>query len=65
RLTAIITRHNILRKPNFFVLKGTMSKDPSHILDAVMEDARKFYNELWVLFQDMRHCFDSDSCGPD
>ncbi|KAF9176570.1 hypothetical protein BGZ49_006148, partial [Haplosporangium sp. Z 27] len=54
RLTSIFARHNILRGPNFSVMKGTMTKDPIHILNSVMEDAREFDQEAWVLFQDMR-----------
>ena len=65
RLTAIFMSKDILKGPNFSVLKGTMTKDPIHILNAVMEDAREFNKEAWVLFQDMRRCFDSVSCHDD
>ncbi|KAF9271443.1 hypothetical protein BGZ68_003635, partial [Mortierella alpina] len=41
-----------------------MTKDPIHILNAVMEDAGEFNKEAWKLFQDMKRCFDSVSCGP-
>ncbi|KAF9276740.1 hypothetical protein BGZ74_003547, partial [Mortierella antarctica] len=65
RMVSILQAHNILRGPNFKVLPGTMTKTPILILDSVMEDAREFNNEAWILFQDMRRCFDSVSCGPD
>ncbi|KAG0315865.1 hypothetical protein BG000_005067, partial [Podila horticola] len=65
RMVAISQQHNILRGPNFSVLPGTMTKTPIHILNSVMEDACEFNKEAWILFQDMRRCFDSGSCGPD
>ena len=64
RLTSIISRYQIFHGPNFSVLKGTMTKDPIHILNSVLEDAREYDKEVWVLFQDMRRCFDSISCAP-
>ncbi|KAG0358381.1 hypothetical protein BGZ54_010443 [Gamsiella multidivaricata] len=39
RLSAILSRHSILRGPNFSALKGTTTKDPFHILQAAMDDA--------------------------
>src|SRR5574338_1125042 len=39
--------------------------DPLHILNAAMEDARERHMELCIVFQDMKRCFDSVSCGPD
>src|SRR5690606_87317 len=57
RLSTIFSRHGILRGPNFSVLKGTTTKDPLHILQAAMEDAREFKKEQWVVFQDIRRCF--------
>ncbi|KAG0196189.1 hypothetical protein BGX28_010452 [Mortierella sp. GBA30] len=62
-MSRIMSRHNILRGPNYSVLKGTTTKDPIHALHAVLEDARENKRELWVVFQDMRRCFDSVSCG--
>ncbi|KAF9972727.1 hypothetical protein BGZ75_001375, partial [Mortierella antarctica] len=62
-MSATMSRHNILRGPNYSVLKGTTTKDPIHALHAVLEDARENKRELWVVFQDMRRCFDSVSCG--
>ncbi|KAG0271312.1 hypothetical protein BGZ96_005891, partial [Linnemannia gamsii] len=62
RLTAILSRHSIFRGPNFSVLKGTMTKDPIHILNSILEDAREYKKEVWVLLQDMKRCFDSVSC---
>ena len=64
RLVAILTSHRILSGTNFSVLPGTMTKDPIHILNAVMEDAREHNQEAWILFQDIRRCFDSVSCHP-
>ncbi|KAG0311404.1 hypothetical protein BGZ99_010184 [Dissophora globulifera] len=32
------------------VLKGTLTKDPIHILNSVMEDAREFNKEVWIMF---------------
>ncbi|KAG0365641.1 hypothetical protein BGX24_004032 [Mortierella sp. AD032] len=58
-----IPKGSIFKGPNFSVLKGTMTKDPIHILNAVMEDAREYKKEAWVLLQDMRRCFDSVSCA--
>ncbi|KAG0294737.1 hypothetical protein BGZ98_001648, partial [Dissophora globulifera] len=46
RLTGIFMRHNIIRGPNFSVLKGKMTKNPIQILNSVMEDARKFNKEI-------------------
>jgi len=60
-----MSRHGILRGPNFSVLKGTTTKDPIHILQAAMEDAREFKKEQWIVFQDMKRCFDSVNCTPD
>ena len=65
RLSETMGRHNILRGPNFSVLKGTTTKDPIHILQAAMEDAREFKKEQWIVFQDMKRCFDSVNCTPD
>ncbi|KAF9536744.1 hypothetical protein EC957_009809, partial [Mortierella hygrophila] len=62
RLTLVLSRHSIFHGPNFSVLKGTMTKDPIHILNAVLEDAREYKKEVWVLLQDMKRCFDSVSC---
>ena len=62
RLTTVMSSHPIFRGPNFSVLKGTMTKDPIHILNSIMEDAREYNKEVWVLFQDIRRCFDSVSC---
>ncbi|KAF9271080.1 hypothetical protein BGZ88_006863, partial [Linnemannia elongata] len=63
RLTTVMSRYQVFKGPNFSVLKGTMTKDPIHILNAVMEDAREYKKEAWVLLQDMRRCFDSVSCA--
>lgn len=60
----VLSRHSIFRGPNFSVLKGTMTKDPIHILNSVLEDAREHKKEVWVLLQDMKRCFDSVSCQP-
>ncbi|KAG0337934.1 hypothetical protein BG005_003910, partial [Podila minutissima] len=65
RLSEIFMCHGILRGPNFSVLKGTTTKDPLHILNAAMEDAREHKKELWIVFQDMKRCFDSVNCHPD
>ena len=65
RLSTIMSTHGILRGPNFSVLKGTTTKDPIHILLAMMEDARESGREQWIVFQDMRRCFDSVNCGKD
>jgi len=65
RLSRIMSRHGILRGPNFSVLKGTTTKDPIHILQALMEDSREFKKEQWIVFQDMKRCFDSVNCAPD
>ncbi len=65
RLSTIMNTHNILRGPNFSVLKGTTTKDPIHIIQALMEDARESKREQWIVFQDMRRCFDSVNCGRD
>ncbi|GJJ69416.1 hypothetical protein EMPS_01762 [Entomortierella parvispora] len=65
RLSTIMTTHGILRGPNFSVLKGTTTKDPIHVLQALMEDARESGREQWIVFQDMRRCFDSVNCGKD
>lgn len=65
RLSTIFSCHGVLRGPNFSVLKGTTTKDPLHILNAAMEDARENRKELWTVFQDMKHCFDSVNCRPD
>jgi hypothetical protein len=40
RLSAILSQRNILRGPNYSVLKGTTTKDPIHAINAVMEDAK-------------------------
>jgi exonuclease III/ribonuclease HI len=64
RLATILSAHSILSGVNFSVLPGTMTKDPIHILNAVMEDAREHNQEAWILFQDIRRCFDSVSCRP-
>jgi len=64
RLVSILTSHRILSGVNFSVLPGTTTKDPIHILNAVMEDAREHNMEAWILFQDIRRCFDSVSCRP-
>ncbi|KAG0345611.1 hypothetical protein BGZ54_005523 [Gamsiella multidivaricata] len=65
RLSTILTQHNILRGPNYSVLKGTTTKDPIHALNCVMEDATEFKQEQWIVFQDMRRCFDSVNCHQD
>ncbi|KAF9404111.1 hypothetical protein BGZ76_007107, partial [Entomortierella beljakovae] len=63
-LSRIMAKYDILKGPNFSVLKGTTTKDPIHILQAALEDARESKKEIWVVFQDMKRCFDSVSCGP-
>ncbi|KAI7818908.1 hypothetical protein BC939DRAFT_273320 [Gamsiella multidivaricata] len=49
RLSTILTQHNILRGPNYSVLKGTTTKDPIHALNCVMEDATEFKQEQWIV----------------
>ncbi|KAI8351372.1 hypothetical protein B0O80DRAFT_500226 [Mortierella sp. GBAus27b] len=39
--------YRILQGPNFSVLKGTITKDPIHILQGSLEDARDYKKELW------------------
>ncbi|KAG0343273.1 hypothetical protein BG005_002520 [Podila minutissima] len=62
-MVAIWKMHNILHGPNFSVLPGTITKTPIHILNSVMEDACEINKEAWILFQDMRRCFNSVSDG--
>jgi len=64
RFCSILSSRKILSGVNFSVLPGTTTKDPIHILNAVMEDAREHNQEAWILFQDIRRCFDSVSCRP-
>ncbi|KAI7822883.1 hypothetical protein BC939DRAFT_172928 [Gamsiella multidivaricata] len=45
RLSAILSKHDILKGPNFSVLKGTTTKDPIYVLQATLEDAREFKKE--------------------
>ncbi|KAG9070085.1 hypothetical protein KI688_009416 [Linnemannia hyalina] len=46
RLTLVLSHHSSFRGSNFSVLKGTMTKDPIHILNAVLEDARYNTNRI-------------------
>ncbi|KAG0197147.1 hypothetical protein BGX33_000912 [Mortierella sp. NVP41] len=43
-----MSQHNILRGANFSVFKETTTKDPIHILKAVLEDAHENKKEVWI-----------------
>ena len=59
RISALCSKHNILRGNNISVLKDTNTTVPIHTINNVMEHAREFKNDLWLTFQDMRKAYDS------
>ena len=54
-------KREILKGPNYAGLPGNSTKQPVHILNMIMEEAKEKDNEVWILLQDMKKAFDSVS----
>src|SRR6266542_4101576 len=61
RLSYILSTNNILKGHNFFGLKEESTVTPLNVLNNVMEDAKEYRKELWILTQDMAKAYDSVS----
>src|SRR5271169_2252970 len=59
RMCRVLSERQVLQANNNSVLRGTSVGGPLHIVNAVMEDARENRKPLWMVFQDIRHAFDS------
>ncbi|KAG9288334.1 hypothetical protein G9A89_021365 [Geosiphon pyriformis] len=67
-LTARISKacelHNVLKSYNTSVLKNTSTAVPIHVINTVAEHAKKFGNEAWFTFQDIKKAYDSVGWKP-
>ena len=59
RLAKVFIEKEILKGPNYAGLLGNSTKQPVHILNMIMEEAKEKDKEVWILLQDMRKAFDS------
>ncbi|KAG9297681.1 hypothetical protein G9A89_011196 [Geosiphon pyriformis] len=55
---ACIETANMSKDYNTSVLKNTSTVVPIHVINAVAEHAKKFGNETWFIFQDMKKAYD-------
>ncbi len=61
RISMILSTHQVLKSFNFCGLKGEDTTTPLATLQNVLEDAREFKKELWVVTQDMKKAYNSIS----
>jgi len=59
RLAKTLTSHPILSPLNWAGLPQGNTKEPINIINNILEDAREFHKECWILSQDMSKAFDS------
>ena len=61
RLSYILFTNHILKGHNFCGLKEESTVTPLNVLNNVMEDAKEYRKELWILTQNMAKTYDSIS----
>ncbi|KAG9290563.1 hypothetical protein G9A89_020933 [Geosiphon pyriformis] len=59
RISLACSTHNVLRKDNFFVLKGTTTQSLIFAVGSVVENALEKNCELWLVLQNMEKAYDS------
>src|SRR5438552_7003511 len=59
KLTQVLTKHNIFSPLNWAGLPQGGTREPINILNCIMEEAREFMKECWILSQDMSKAYDS------
>ena len=59
RLSLVLTNHPILSPHNWAVLSGSSTQEPIHIIQAIIEDAKDYNRQAWILSLDMSKAYDS------
>jgi ribonuclease HI len=59
RIRVLVAKHEVLKGKNFSVLPGTSPDDVLVRINAMMEYAREFNLELWIILLDIKRAFDS------
>ncbi|PKY33231.1 hypothetical protein RhiirB3_475719, partial [Rhizophagus irregularis] len=59
RFGNILSKHAILKGPNYAGLPGESTSAPLAIINGILEDARDKNKTLWIVAQDMAKAFDS------
>src|SRR4029078_13069147 len=58
-LARVMIEREILKGPNYAGLPGNSTEQPVHVLNMIMEEAKKKNKEAWILLQDIKKAFDS------
>ncbi|KAG9301356.1 hypothetical protein G9A89_018028 [Geosiphon pyriformis] len=59
KISLACNTHNVLRRDNFSVLKGTMTQSPIFAVGSVVKDALEKNCKLWLVLQDIKKAYNS------